>query len=179
MLVKTTGKILFEPENITKKHIAQDWKKNALIITNDDLNEYYAWFLKKRFDLKFNKLLRGSHITFISDKITDENSLELFEKAKLLYDYKDITFYYDLEPRTNVKHWWLRVYSDEAENIREIAGLNRIPYFNFHLTLGYINDLNLNHSQYILDTIKLFNIIQNEPRKDLSEHEIIEIKTHD
>jgi hypothetical protein len=173
MLIKSIGKILFEPENVTKKHNEQFWKKTALIITNDDLSEYYSWFLKKRFDLKFNKPLRGTHVSFISDKIEDGESLKKFELAKNEFNGKDITFFYEIEVRTNVKHWWLRIHSPEAENIREFAGLNRIPFFSFHLTLGYVNDLNLKHSQYIFDTIKLFNIIDGEPRKDINEHEII------
>jgi len=36
--------------------------------------------------------------------------------------------------------------------------LSPTPFFNFHITLGYVNDKNLEHSKYILRTIKKFNI---------------------
>jgi len=170
MVIKMKGKLKFQPENKTKKHDKQDWKKIAMIILKCELDNYYAWFLKKRFDLDFVKNLRGAHVTIISDKIDSK----VFEKAANLFNGKDITFYYELEPRTNTKHWWLRVHCPEAEVIREAMGLTKEPYFGFHLTIGYMNERNIGHSEYILNTIKMFDILGSEPRKPLSEHEIIE-----
>ena len=161
MLIRAIGKIQFEPQNKTRKHKSQSsWKRVALITTDDDLDLYYSWFLAKRFNLKLNRSIRGSHITFISDKF--EHSIKnIVDK----YDGKEIEFYYDLEPRSNGEHWWLRVYCSFAEDIREEAGLTREPYFSFHLTLGYANEKNLHHSNYILEQCKFFNLISSEPRK--------------
>ena len=168
MLIKTKGTLIFEPPNITKKHNKQDWKRVAMIMLNCSMDMYYAWFLEKRFNLNFIKTLRGPHITIISDKL---NKLT-FEEGSKLFNNKEITFYYELEPRTNGKHWWLRVHCPEAESIREILGLTREPYFGFHLTIGYMSEQNLEHSQYIYDIVKKFDLISSEPRKHLSEHEI-------
>lgn len=167
MVIKVKGKLNFQPENKTKKHQKQDWKKVAMIMLKCDLDNYYAWFLTKRFGLDFVKNLRGAHITIISDKLDDET----FKEATKLFNEKEITFYYELEPKTNNKHWWLRVHCPEAEVIRESMGLSREPYFGFHLTIGYVNERNIEHSTYINKVIKRFNIIK--PSQPLSEHEII------
>lgn len=165
------GILEFSPEDKTRKHASQSsWKRVAMIKTDCDLDRYYAWFLKKRFNLELNKTLRGSHITFISDRL----DRTIFEEASKIFNGKEITFYIELEPRSNGEHWWLRVHSPEAESIREALGLSRDPYFGMHLTLGYANERNLQHSKYILECCKRFELISNEPRKQLSEHEIKE-----
>lgn len=171
MLLKIKGEIEFSPEDITKKHKSQsDWKRVALIKTDCDLDRYYAWFLKKRFNLELNRNLRGPHVTFISDKM-DKN---IFEEGKKLFHGKDIDFYIDLEPRTDGLHWWLRVYAPDAEKIREVMGLTKTPYFDFHLTIGHANEKNLEHSKYILRISKMFEIISNQPRQDFNQHTIYE-----
>ena len=169
MVIECKGKLVFQPENKTKKHEKQNWKKVAMIMLNCDLDKYYAWFLSQRFNLKFVKTLRGTHVTIISDKISQEK----FDKIARKYNGKEITFFYEIEPRTNIKHWWLRVHSPQAESIREEMGLSKEPYFGFHLTIGYLNDLNLNHSEYIFKIIKTCNLLSSESRKPLEEHDII------
>lgn len=184
MVFKVKGIIEFSPEDKTKKHASQSaWKRVAMIRTDCDMDRYYAWFLKKRFNLDLNKTLRGTHITFISDRLDKAT----FEQASAMFNGKEITFYVENEPRTNGTHWWLRVYSPEAESIREIMGLSREPYFGMHLTLGLAiekypegietesNILKarkdyLAHSKYIYES----NILANTPRIPLSEQEIIE-----
>ena len=173
MVIKYRGILDFTPEDVTKKHKAQSsWKRVAVIKTNCDMDRYYAWFLKKRFNLELNRNLRGTHVTFISDKL--EKSL--FDEASKLFNGKEIDFYVELEPRGNGSHWWLRVHCPEAETIREAMGLCKEPYFGLHLTLGVANEKNIEHSKYILECCKRFELISNEPRKPLSQHEIIEFK---
>lgn len=173
MLVKVRGILDFQPEDVTRKHKNQSsWKRVAIIKTDCDLERYYAWFLEKRFNLILNKNLRGSHITFISDRMDKD----IFDQASKIFNGKEIDFYIELEPRSSGKHWWLRVYCPEAESIREAVGLTRDPYFGLHLTLGHANEKNIFHSKYILEQCKRFNLISNEPRKPFSEHEIKEFK---
>jgi hypothetical protein len=171
MLVKLRGKIEFSPQDVTKKHKSQSsWKRVAIIKTDCDLDKYYAWFLTKRFNLKLNQNLRGSHVTFISDKMDKKT----FDEASKIFNGKEIDFYIELEPRSNGEHWWLRAYCPDAENIREALGLRREPYFGLHLTLGHVNEKNLEFSEYILNQCKRFNLISNESRKPFEEHEIKE-----
>ena len=171
MLIKATGILDFNLENVTKKHHAQSsWKRTAMIKTDCDLERYYAWFLETRFNLKLNKTIRGSHISFINDRMDKDT----FEQAAKMFHGKEITFYYEIEPRGTSTHWWLRVYCPDALNIREVMGLTREPYYSLHLTLGYVNEKYRDHNEYILRQCKRFELISNLPRQPFESHEIIE-----
>lgn len=171
MLFKTKGILNFNPENVTKKHINQSsWKRTAMIMTNCDIERYYAWFLEKRFNLKLNRTLRGSHISFINDRI----DRDIFEQAAKIFNGREIDFYYDIEPRGTSTHWWLRVYCPDALVIRESMGLSKEPHFSLHLTLGYIDPKYREHNDYIIRQCKRFELISNEPRQPFETHEIIE-----
>jgi hypothetical protein len=173
MVIKVRGILDFTPEDVTKKHKNQSsWKRVAIIKTDCDMDRYYAWFLKKRFNLELNKNLRGTHVTFISDKM----NADIFEQASKIFDRKDIDFYIELDPCSSGVHWWLRVHCPEAEAIREAMGLTRDPYFGLHLTIGHANEKYIKHSEYILEQCKRFNLISNDPRIPLGEHEIKEFK---
>lgn len=171
MLFKVKGILNFTPEDVTRKHKNQSsWKRVALIKTDCDIADYYAWFLKTRFNLKLNPPLRGTHVTFISDRL--ERSV--FEQASQIFNGKEITFYYENMPRSNGQHWWLRVWSSEAEDIRQALGLSRHPYFGMHLTLGIANEKNIDHSKYILECCKKFELLSSDPRKPIEEYKIFE-----
>lgn len=157
-LIRYQGKIVFEPEHVTRKHELQsEWKRTALILFDGDMCEYYAWFLKKRFSLHLIKPLRGSHVTFINDRFEemsgesiedkDSNWKSVIEK----WDNQEIDVVLNTNVFTSGKHWWLNVdhsYRDEIHNIRAELGLIR-PYFGLHLTIGHCNESNLEFSNYI------------------------------
>jgi hypothetical protein len=182
--VSYVGKIQFEPENKTKKHLAQaTWKKVAMVLFDGELAEYYSWFLKKRFNLELNKPLRGAHITFINDSIDDLNnrigSIEdkeaLWEKLKQKWDGKEVSVTLNLRPFSDSNHWWLIVdhkFRDELHAIRAEVGLGR-PYFGLHMTIGYANERNLAHSQYINSLNEKGLILMN---KDYSKDIEVEVK---
>ena len=143
------GKIVFDPKDVTKKHIKQsEWKRSAIVILDCDTNLYYAWFLEKRFGLKLNRPLRGTHFTVINDRVNDKEKAEAFERAKKKWDGKEIEFSYEQDYRTDAKHYWFRVYSDDAIQIRNDAGLGD-PYFGFHLTVGLVGEKRIEHSKYV------------------------------
>lgn len=150
------GKIQFDPINVTKKHEKQaSWKKTAMVNFDCDTWAYYAWFIEKRFNLKLNKPLRGTHITIINDRVEDE----IYEQARALFQGKELTF--QLDP-TNIRandkgHWWLKVYSNDADNIRKAMGLDK-PFFGLHMTIGLATHLQLEHSNYIKDICIKFNL---------------------
>lgn len=153
--IKTS--IEFDPANMTAKHEKQsDWKRTALCQIDGDIDKYYSWFLKRRFDLELNRPIRKAHITVINDRVLDAVK---YNQAKEIFDGKEIVFKYDpAEIRTNGEHWWVKVYNTDIEAIREFAGLQRKPHFNLHLTLGYANNKNMHHSEYILRQIMKFNL---------------------
>jgi len=159
--VSYVGKIVFEPENVTKKHQAQaSWKKVAMVLFEGDLANYYSWFINKRFNLELNKPLRGAHISFINDSMNDlsnkgekaEQEVELlWEKVKNKWEGKEIEITLNLKPFSDNKHWWLIVdhkYRDELHSIRAELGLGK-PYFGLHMTIGLVNEKNIAHSEYI------------------------------
>lgn len=170
MLIRCEGIIKFNPENKTRKQERQStWKQVAVALTGDDLAEYYAWFIKRRYNLQLNKPIRGTHVTFINDRDTE---VPLFERAQRLYDGKSLEFFIDPSPRTNGDHWWLRVWSPQAERIRKTAGGVPEPYFGLHLTLGYANEKNLAHSQYIHRCCKRYEPSVESKRGKLTDYEL-------
>ncbi len=164
--ITLTGKIGFEPEDKTNKHLFQSsWKKIAMVFIEGDVCEYYAWFLKKRYNITLNKPIRGAHISFINDSIRDltqnnnkseEEILQLWEDVKAKWDGKEIDIVLDLNPKTDDRVWWLNIPNEEREGLQAIRnelGLGR-PYFGMHMSIGYANEKNIEHSTYIHESIK-------------------------
>lgn len=160
------GKIGFEPVNRTKKHNDQaSWKRMAMVHFDGDVCEYYAWFIKKRYNLELIKPLRGGHVSFINDSVRDltvQGKLTLhemeknWENVKKKWHGKVIPVTFDLDACTDDKHWWLRVSHDDREllhSIRAELGLDK-PFWGLHMTIGHANEKNLEHSKYIHRLVK-------------------------
>jgi hypothetical protein len=164
--ITLTGKIGFEPEDKTKKHLLQSsWKKVAMVFIEGDICEYYAWFLKKRYDISLNKPIRGAHVSFINDSMRDltqnnakseEEALKLWEDVKTKWDGKEIDIVFDLNPKTNDRTWWLNIPNEERQGLQAIRnelGLGK-PFFGLHMSIGYVNEKNIEQSVYIHGLIK-------------------------
>lgn len=164
--IKLIGKIYFEPENRTKKHKTQaSWKKIAMILLDGEICEYYSWFIQKRFNIMLNKPLRGAHISFINDSMNDltfngkrtlEETERIWNQVKKKYHGKNIEVVLDLDPRTDDRTWWFNIPHEERDSIQKIRdelGLKK-PYFGLHMSIGYANERNIEHSQYIHELIK-------------------------
>jgi len=170
---KTFGKIIFDPKDITNKHTLQSsWKKIVILEIDGDICDYYAWFLKKRFNLILNKPIRNAHITFINDSLNDiGDGISNWDNARKKYNNKVIEIELYLSPASDGIHWWLPVTEKSRiylHNIRKEIGLGR-PYYGLHMTLGYANFSyddtfengikkvsrdNISHSKYIYNLIK-------------------------
>jgi hypothetical protein len=164
--ITLTGKINFEPEDKTKKHLNQaSWKKIAMVLIDGDVTDYYAWFIKKRYNLPLNKPLRGAHVSFINDsmrdltqngKISEADALNTWEEVKKKWNGKKIDIVLDLEPKTDDRTWWLNIPHDERDGLQAIRselGLGK-PFFGMHMSIGYANEKNIEHSVYIHESIK-------------------------
>lgn len=137
----------------------------AMVFIDGDVTEYYSWFIEKRYNLILNKPLRGSHISFINDSIKDmslngqrtiKEVDELWETVKKKWDGVQIPIVLDISPRTDDRTWWLDIPNDERgllQGIREELGLGR-PFWGMHMSIGYANEKNLFHSEYIHRLIK-------------------------
>ena len=113
--ISYVGKIVFEPENKTKKHHAQSpWKRVAMILFEGEIAEYYSWFMKSRFNINFDKTLRGAHVTFINDRFeninkglgTVEEKEALWEALKQKWDGKEIEVTFNLRPFNDLGSDW-------------------------------------------------------------------------
>lgn len=155
----TCGKLIFDPPDFTNKHKKQStWKKVAMVEIDGEICEYYGWFIFKRFNLKINPPLRKAHVTIINDKCDDfGESILLWDDVKNKWQNKEVEIHLSTSPRTNGKHWWLNIPEDERtlfHSIRNEVGLGR-PFFGLHLSIGYVNDKYILHSEYIHNLIKL------------------------
>lgn len=161
-----TGRIEFEPENVTKKHHLQaSWKHVAMVLFEGDVTEYYAWFINKRYNLVLNRPLRGGHISFINDSFKEmslngkrsmEEVNQVWNQVKKKWDGVEVPVVLNLEPRTDDKYWWLGVsheHRDQLHGIRAELGLGK-PFWGLHMTIGYANEKNVEHSKYIHKLIK-------------------------
>lgn len=161
-----TGKIGFEPINKTKKHESQaSWKRIAMIFFGGDICDYYAWFINKRYNLELVKPLRGGHISFINDHVRDmikngnfseEEANISWNQAKSKWDGIYIPITLDLSPRTNEKHWWLNIPTDACKTLNTIRQEVNLgpPTYRYHMSIGYVNERNAEHSKYIHSLVK-------------------------
>lgn len=144
-LIISKGTIIFDPVNRTKKHFKQSsWKKSAIIMVNDDSYLYYQWFIEKRFPFIqgvkgdtnwLNPPLRGTHVTIINDKISDNDSWNLLKKK---YNGQEVHFFFNWEGlRNNGEHWYFKVECPVGQSIRDEGHLGK-PYFDFHMTIGLV-----------------------------------------
>jgi hypothetical protein len=159
--IKQIGRIVFDPKDETNKHASQsNWKRTAMVLIEGDITSYYSWFIEKRYGLVLNKPLRNAHITFINDRTSDMN--DKWDEIKTKWNGKTIEVVINVEPRTDSDdknstcHWWLNIPEEdrvELHNIRQELGLGR-PHWGLHLSLGYANEKNEEHSKYIHRLIK-------------------------
>jgi len=166
------GIISFDPDDITKKHKTQSsWKKTAMVLLdNDDITEYYRWFLKKRYNIILNKNIRKPHISFINDSIndmknglmveTDKKVISRWNYVKNMWDGKEIEIILNTDVRSDGSHWWLNIPNEHRTLLHAIRlqlGLDR-PYWGLHMSIGYANERNIEQSKYILKCIEKYGV---------------------
>lgn len=174
-LIQYTGKILFEPINLTKKHNNQaEWKRTAMVVLEGDICEYYQWFLKKRFNLILNKPLRSAHVTFINDnfyrdtkfELSNDDKEKLWTEVKSKWDGKTIEIILNVDYHTNGEHVWQIIpheYRLGLQEIRNELGLDK-PWAGMHMTVGYVTERNSEQLKYIRTLYKK-NLIELHEEK--------------
>lgn len=141
---KLTGKIIFDPPNITGKHKEQGkWKKVAYISFKGEHCQYYQWFIKKRYNLILGDPIRGAHITIINDSHRDMgDGYKKWNDVKKKWNKKSVEIELSPDVRSDGINWWLVVNEKSRKNINGIrAELNLgRPYFGLHMTIGVARD---------------------------------------
>jgi hypothetical protein len=126
---KIHGKILFDPDDLTKKHQQQSsWKKHVIaLIDEPDLCGYHRWYIEKRYNLKLAEPIRGPHFTIVNDRLSDHknSSEEIYQSVQNEWNDKIIEIQYEFAPFTDGTHWWLRARSNEATQLRMLLGLSQ------------------------------------------------------
>jgi hypothetical protein len=143
-----SGKIVFDPIAINDPHLKM-FKPWWIIVSLGEENqfaEYYAWFYEKQHGIKLQRPAFGAHISVVRGEETEKENWENFKKS---YNNKDITFTYNVSPRTNGQHVWLRVISEELKNLREQMGYSRDGKWGLHLTLGMPTPLYLERNYFV------------------------------
>jgi hypothetical protein len=154
------GKIIFDPENLTKKHEAHsEWKRSVLAVVDEpDFCNYFAWYIKKRYNLKIVEPQRGVHLTIVNDKLCDgiDATERKYLRSKGMFDGRMIDINYDIDIRTDGKYWWFKAISNEAILLRQKIGLKPIGYYGLHLTIGRVEgrDFEKEHGYYVHKLIK-------------------------
>ena len=142
------GRIIFNPENLTRKHRNQaSWKYMAIVVIGGDVSEYYRWFIKKRYDIELLTPIRGTHVSFINDserdictglKCTPEEAESAWNNLMSKWNGKYVDITIDVDVKTNTEHWWAIIPNENREelhSIRSEIGLGR-PFFGMHMTIG-------------------------------------------
>jgi hypothetical protein len=141
----------------------------AMVFIDGDITDYYSWFINRRYNLVLNKPLRGAHISFINDSMKDlsingtkttEQIEETWEAVKTKWDGKIIPITIDLNPHTDGRTWWFNIPHEERgllQGIREELGLGK-PYWGMHMSIGYANEINIEHSEYLHATVKTSDV---------------------
>lgn len=143
--LRTKGKLLFDPVPISgnKKKMFKPWW--LILKLDDDITAYYRWFFIREKGLMLQKSAWGSHVSVIRGEVVDK---DLWEQIKEKYSGKEIEIEYELIPKTNGKHVWLRSISKELLEIREEFGLGKSE-IGFHITLGSPIERMKEHLKYL------------------------------
>ena len=174
--VKLIGKIIFDPEDRTAKHVNQSsWKRVAMVEIGGDICAYYNHYINNRYGFSLHRPLRGAHVTFINDRASEIN--DKWDEVKKKWDGQEVEIIINLTPVTALVSFnkdfnlWFEIPEesrDELHGIRAELGLSR-PFFGLHLTIGRVVDytedkfepgvmkaksMNIEQATYIINLIK-------------------------
>lgn len=114
---------------------------------------------KQFFKKNPSSVVNDLYLHLLDSGLVKIEELANWENLKRKYHKKEIEFEYEVSPKTDGKHWWLKVHSEKFKDIREEFGYPRNGYWGLHLTLGIPHPLHQEHSIYIWDNYKKFNWI--------------------
>ena len=168
MNFKSFGYLNYDPNNLQTRY--RDWW--LLLRCDEGLTAYYRWWIEKEFGyslhssewlekaklditpdrnwsvtqhgVKTTRSAWGSHISVVRGEMPPNK--EFWKR----YQNKKVWFEYNPEYMNhNGKHWWIRAYSPQLEEIRQELGLTSQPTYierrtgklkvnPFHLTIGHM-----------------------------------------
>lgn len=138
VLNKSTGILRYSPKLLGRPERVSD--KWWLVLDCDpEIGRYYRLLYRNAW---FNGCHRGvykcgrpawkEHVTVIRDEEPPDEKKQLWE----LRAGEEIEFQYEAKLCTGPIYIWLRVWSNDLDDIRETLGLPRQPAVPYHLTIG-------------------------------------------
>ena len=126
---------MYDPHKSGRRIIkSSDWW--IILRTDEGLIEYYKYLIGRKWDVKFEQTIWGSHIS-VNRGVAPPNK-ELWGKykgEKVEFQYTNNIY------RANDLFFCIDAYSKRLEEIRVELGLTPQPKYGFHLTIGRINKL--------------------------------------
>ena len=121
-LCKSSGNIIYYPSH---------W---IVLYCCEELRKYYAWFLLK-YGIEAKHPRYGSHICVNYGNIQKPSldKMHLWNK----YNNQEIEFFYSNKIQTDGKYYWLNVFSDKLDEIRNELGLTNDLHCGLHLSIGH------------------------------------------
>lgn len=127
-MFKSTGRLIYDP--YSKLKAVDNW---LIVKTNYEISRYYQYWLKKNYDLSFDKTEWNTHISVV------RGTPPFNRAAWRKYQNQRVGFSYSHEVYRHDWFFCLEVKSPDLEEIRAELGLPRTPYAGFHLTVGRIS----------------------------------------
>jgi len=139
-MFSSTGILHYDP-GVGTKNFDAHW---AILLCDDEIARYYAWFLKKRGVELFSndKGLWKTHVSVLKgDEPPNPTAWKKYEGYEVEFHYTHLVRY------DNGKHAWVDVYSEELSAIRQELGFVAKPWY--HLTVGrLIRPFNVDFTKY-------------------------------
>jgi len=121
------GRLRYDPRMPRQKVVEPNW----LILDCDPaIGFYYSWLLFKHHCVKLRRPAWKCHVSVIrSEGISCPDKWGHDDGRKIKFEYDPVI-------KTNGRHYWLSVHSEELLDVRAFYGLDRKTWPPLHLTLG-------------------------------------------
>lgn len=129
------GKIVYDPFRPNIKKEKNVWW--CVVEIDDEIANYYRWWVSRRYHKTMLKPSWNAHITVVGGtKPKNINKWKERHGQEVIFAYEHYPQTYDPNVRRSSEppHWWVRVYCDELNDVREELGLRR--EYPFHITVG-------------------------------------------
>lgn len=133
---KSTGKFYYDPPRGQMKNRVKKW---AILRVDDEISNYYRWWINHLFHTHLLQPAWNAHISVIrGEKDFAYSKADINSPLWKKYQGKIIEFEYSHEPYScqNGNFWVIKARSEELTFIRQELGLVTKYGDTFHITVG-------------------------------------------
>lgn len=134
-MFSSQGTLIYDPHKNGKRIIkASDWW--IILKTDEGIVDYYKYWIKKQYDVSFEKTIWGSHISVNRGSVPPNKGLwNKYAKERIPFEYTNRVY------RVNDIFFCVDAYSERLEQIRLELGLPAQPNHGFHITIARLNKI--------------------------------------